>query len=215
MLVCFLMLLMWAVVLPVGLFSQPEEEEEEGEPVQAFPNPLAWKQLEKMEMLKTLKITEIQQGQGWQFDLRNIKLALEKAKINQKVTILYVNPEGMAYPLGTYSPLKLQAHASMKSPTAKEKFNKKLINPQPEPPRTPKEKINSKLINPQPEPPKFHTIPSLKQVPNSMAVKMQMQDLRWKGKNVLIFKDAAGQIKAVVNLSMGPIPKRVVPIKRR
>ena len=47
------MVLMLAVVFPVSLFSQPEEEEE-GEPVQAFPNPLAWKQLEKMDNLKTL-----------------------------------------------------------------------------------------------------------------------------------------------------------------
>jgi hypothetical protein len=213
MLVCLLMLLMLAVVLPAGLFSQEEEEEGEEEPVQAFPNPLVWKQLENMNNLKTLKITEVQKGQRWQFDLRNIKSALEKAKINQKVTILYVNQQGMAYPLGTYSPLKLKSPASMKSPTAKEKLNKRLINPQPEPPKTPKNKINPKLINPQPEPPRFHTIPSLKQVPQSMAQKMT--DLRWKGKNVLIFKDAAGQIKAVVNLSMGPIPKKVVPIKRR
>jgi hypothetical protein len=212
MLVCLLMLLMLAVVLPVGLFSQEEEEGEE-EPVQAFPNPLAWKQLENMNNLKTLKITEVLNGQGWQFDLRNIKSALEKAKINQKVTIVYVNHQGMAYPLGTYSPLKLKAPASMKSPTTKEKLKKKFINPQPEPPRTPKEKTKPKLINPQPEPPKFHTMPSLKQVANSKAKKMT--DLRWKGKNVLIFKDAAGQIKAVVNLSMGPIPKKVVPIKRR
>ena len=193
MLVCFFMVLMLAVVLPVSLFSQPEDEGEE-DPVQTRPYPLAWKQLENMNNLKTLKITEVQKGQTWQFDLRNIKSALEKAKINQKVTILYVNQQGMAYPLGTYSPLKLKAPASMKSPTAKEKLNRKLINPQPEPPR-------------------FHMIPSLKQVPQSTAQKMT--DLRWKGKNVLIFKDAAGQIKAVVNLSMGPIPKRVVPIKRR
>ena len=193
MLVCFLMLLMLAVVLPVNLFSQPEDEGEE-DPVQTRPNPLVWKQLEKTDNLKTLKITEVQKGQVWQFDLRNIKLALEKAKINQKVTILYVNQQGTAYPLGTYSPLKLKSPGSMKSPTAKEKLNKNLINPQPEPPR-------------------FHTIPSLKQVSNSMALKMT--DLRWKGKNVLIFKDASGQIKAVVNLSMGPIPKRGMPIKRR
>jgi len=194
MLVCFLMLLMLAVVLPVGLFSQEDEEEGEEDPVQTRPNPLVWKQLENMNNLKTLKITEVQKGQTWQFDLRNIKSALEKAKINQKITIFYVNRQGMAYPLGTYSPLKRKVPASMKSPTTKEKLKKKLINPQPEPPR-------------------FHTMPSLKQVPQSMAKKMT--DLRWKGKNVLIFKDAAGQIKAVVNLSMGPIPKRVVPIKRR
>ena len=193
MLVCFLMLLMLAVVLPVNLFSQPEDEGEE-DPVQTRPNPLVWKQLEKTDNLKTLKITEVQKGQVWQFDLRNIKLALEKAKINQKVTILYVNQQGTAYPLGTYSPLKLKSPGSMKSPTAKEKLNKNLINPQPEPPR-------------------FHTIPSLKQVPNSMAKKMT--DLRWKGKSELIFKDAAGQTKAVVNLSMGTIPKKGVPIKKR
>jgi hypothetical protein len=192
LLVYFLMVLMLAVVLPVNLFSQPEDEEEE--PVQAFPNPLVWKQLEKMEMLRNLKITEVQKGQVWQFELRSIKLALEKAKINQKVTILYVNPAGMAYPLGTYSPLKRKSPAKLKSPTAKQKINKRLINPQPEPPR-------------------FHTIPSLKQVPNSMAKKMP--DLRWKGKSVLIFKDVKGQIKAVVNLSMGPIPKRGLPIKKR
>jgi hypothetical protein len=191
-LICFLMVLMLAVVLPVSLFSQPEDEEEE--PVQAFPNPLVWKQLEKMEMLRNLKITGVQKGQVWQFDLRSIKLALEKAKVNQEVTILYVNPEGMAYPLGTYSPLKRKSPAKLKSPAAKEKINKRLINPQPEPPR-------------------FHTIPSLKQVPNSMAKKMP--DLRWKGKSALIFKDAKGQIKAVVNLSMGPIPKREIPIKKR
>jgi len=204
-LVCFLMVLMLAVVLPVGLFSQPEEEEEE--PVQAFPNPLVWKQLEKMDNLKTLKMTEVQQGQGWQFDLSNIKLALEKAKINQKVTILYVNPEGMAYPLGTYSPLKL------KSPTAKEKLKKRLINPQPEPPKTSKDKIGPNLINPQPEPPIWSSIPSLIQVANSTALKMQ--DLRWKGKSVLIFKDTVGQIKAIVNLNMGPLPRQELPIKKR
>lgn len=198
-LVCFLMVLMLAVVLPVSLFSQPEDEEEP-EPVQALPNPLAWKQLEKMEMLKTLKLKEVQNGQVWQFDLINIKQALEKAKVNQKVTILYVNQEGMAYLLGTYSPLKqkspakLKSSANLKSPTAKEKLKKNLINP-------------------QPEPPKFPTIPSLKQVPKSMAKKMM--DLRWKGKSVLIFKDAAGQIKAIVNLSMGSLPNKELPIKKR
>jgi hypothetical protein len=179
MLVCFLMLLMLAVVLPVGLFSQPEDEGEE-DPVQTMPNPLAWKQLEKMDNLKTLKITEVRKGQVWQFDLMNIKLALEKAKINQKVTILYVNAEGVAYPLGTYSPLKRKAPGSMKSPTAKEKLKKRLINP-------------------QPEPPKWLGIPSVIQVSDSMALKMT--DIRWKGKSVLIFKDASGQIKAVANLS--------------
>jgi hypothetical protein len=193
LLLCFLMVLMLAVVLPVSLFSQPEDEEEGEPPVQAFPNPLVWKQLEKMEMLKTLKLKEVQNGQVWQFELRNIKLALEKAKVNQKVTILYVNQEGMAYPLGTYSPLKRKSPAKLKSPA-------NLKSP------TTKEKLKKRLINPQPEPPKFHTIPSLKQVPRSAAVKMP--DLRWKGKSVLIFKDAAGQIKAIVNLSMGPIPKR-------
>jgi hypothetical protein len=208
LLVCFLMVLMVIVVLPVNLFSQPEEDEE-GEPVQAFPNPLVWKQLEKMEMLKTLKITEVQNGQGWQFELSNIKQALEKVKVNQKVTILYVNAEGMAYPLGTYSPLKMQSSAQLKSPTAKEKLNKRLINPQPEPPKTAKDKIGPNLINPQPEPPKWANIPSLIQVANSKALKMQ--DLRWKGKSVLIFKDTAGQIKAIVNLNRGT----EIPIKKR
>lgn len=189
LLVCFLMVLMLAVVLPVSLFSQPEEEEE-GEPVQAFPNPMVWKQLENMEVVKTLKITEVQNGQGWQFELSNIKQALEKVKVNQKVTILYVNAEGMAYPLGTYSPLKMQSSAQLKSPTAKEKLNKRLINP-------------------QPEPPKWANIPSLIQVANSKALKMQ--DLRWKGKSVLIFKDTAGQIKAIVNLNRGT----EIPIKKR
>jgi hypothetical protein len=210
LLVCFLMVSMLTVVLPVSLFSQPEDEEED--PVQALPNPLAWKQLEKMEMLKTLKLKEVQNGQVWQFELRNIKLALEKAKVNQKVTILYVNPEGMAYPLGTYSPLKRKSQATLKSPaklktTAKPKSPANLKSP------TAKGKLKKNLINPQPEPPRFHTIPALKQVPKRMAKKMM--DLRWKGKSVLIFKDAAGQIKAVVNLNMGPLPKRVVPIKRR
>lgn len=203
---------MLAVVLPVSLFSQAEEDEE-GEPVRAFPNPLAWKQLEAMDNLKTLKITEVQQGQGWQFDLSVIKVALEKAKIYQAVTILYVNQEGMAYLLGTYSPLKLQSSASPNAPTAKEKLKKKLINPQPEPPKTAKGKIGPNLINPQPEPPIWTSIPSLIQVANSKALKMQ--DLRWKGKAVLIFKDAAGQIKAVVNLNMGPLPRQELPIKRR
>jgi hypothetical protein len=199
-LICFLMVMMLAVVLPVSLFSQEEDEEEEGGPIQAFPNPLVWKQLEQMEMLRNLKITGAQKGQVWQFDLRNIKLALEKAKINQKVTILYVNPEGIAYPLGTYSPLKRQSPAKLKSPA-------NLRSP------SAKEKLNKHLINPQPEPPRFHTIPSLKQVPRSAAVKIA--NLRRKGKAVLIFKDASGQIKAVVNLSMGPIPKREIPIKKR
>jgi hypothetical protein len=200
LLVCFLMVLMLTVALPVSLFSQPEEEEE-GEPVQAFPNPLAWKQLEGMDNLKTLKMTEVQQGKGWQFDLSNIKQALEKVKVNQEVTILYVNPEGMAYPLGTYSP-------KLKSPTAKEKLSKRLINPQPEPPKTAKNKIGPNLINPQPEPPIWSSIPSLIQVANSTALKMQ--DLRWKGKSVLIFKDTAGQIKAIVNLNRGT----EIPIKK-
>jgi hypothetical protein len=207
LLVCFLMVLMLTVALPVSLFSQPEEEEE-GEPVQAFPNPLAWKQLEAMDNLKTLKITEVQQGQGRQFDLSIIKQALEKAKITQEVTILYVNPEGMAYPLGTYSPLKMQSSASPKAPTAKEKLKKRLINPQPEPPKTAKNKIGPNLINPQPEPPIWSSIPSLIQVANSTALKMQ--DLRWKGKSVLIFKDTAGQIKAIVNLNRGT----EIPIKK-
>jgi len=193
LLVCFLMVLMLAVVFPVSLFSQAEEDEE-GEPVQAFPDPLSWQQLENMEMLKAFKITEIQQGQGRQFDLSIVKLALEKAKIYQKVTILYVNQEGMAYLLGTYSPLKLQSSASPKAPTAKGKLKKRLINPQPEPPR-------------------WTGIPSLIQVANSTALKMQ--DLRWQGKAVLIFKDTAGQIKAIVNLNMGPLPKQELPIKKR
>jgi hypothetical protein len=187
MCLCFLTIFMLAIVLPGNLFSQ--EEEEEGEPVQAYPNPMAWKQLEKMGMLRTLKM--VQKGDAWEFDLRDIKLAVEKARINQNVTIQYVNAEGMAYTLGTFSPVKKEIQ-KRKSKMNKVKINQKLINPQPEPP-----KLKTNLY--------FPPIPSQVRISNRYTKKIQ--DVRWKDKAVLIFKDAAGQTKAVVELSMGPIPK--------
>jgi hypothetical protein len=186
MLVCFLMVLLLTMVLPVSLFCQEEEEEEE--PVQAYPNPIDWKRLAKMDNLKNLKITKVQNGQAWVFDLRNVRLALEKAKIRQKVIVEFVSLEGVTYPLGMYSP------AMRKSKRLKGKLNKKLINPQPEPPR-------------------FHTIPSQKQVPVSAGLKKA--DIKRKGKALLVFKDARGIVKAVVELQMGPIPKRELRIHNK
>jgi hypothetical protein len=195
--VCFLMIFMLAIVVPGNLFSQEEEEEEEGEPVQAYPNPMAWKQLETMGMLRTLKM--VQKGDAWEFDLKNIKLALEKARINQNVTIQYVNTKGMAYSLGTFSPVKKEIQ-KRKSKMHTDKINQKLINPQPEPPR-----LKTSLF--------FPPIPSQVRIPNKYAKKTQ--DVRWKNKAVLIFKDAAGQTKAVVELSMGPIPKATINKSRK
>jgi hypothetical protein len=180
LLVCFLMMFLLAAALPVSLFCQEEEPEEE-EPVQTYPNPIAWKKLAKMDTLKNLKIKKVQNGQARVFELRNVKLALEKAKIRQKVIVEYISHEGLTYPLGTYSP------AVRKSKMVKDKLNKRYINP-------------------QPEPPMFHTIPFQKQVPVRAGVKKG--NLHRKGKALLVFKDAKGMVKAVVELQMGPIPKR-------
>jgi hypothetical protein len=180
MLVCFLMMLLLAVVLPVSLFCQEEEPEEE-EPVQAYPNPVDWKNLSKMDMLKNLKIRKVFNGKAWEFDLRNVKFALEKAKIHQKVIVEFISLEGLTYSLGEYKPIGRKS--------------KKL-----------KDKIDPKLINPQPEPPRFLTIPSQKQVLVNAGVKKA--DVKRKGKALLVFKDAKGIVKAVVELQMGPIPKR-------
>jgi hypothetical protein len=191
LLVCFLVMLLLAMVLPVSLFCQEEEEpEEEPEPPpdDDRPNPIAWKQLEKMDMLRNLKLRKVLNGQAWVFELRNVKLALEKAKIRQKVIVEYISLEGVTYPLGTYSP------AMRKSKRVKSKLNKKLINPQPEPPR-------------------FHTIPFQKQVPVSAGIKKA--DIKRKGKALLVFKDGKGKVKAVVELSMGPIPKRELRIHNK
>lgn len=188
MLVCFLMMFLLTMVLPVSLFCQEEEEPEEEEPVQAYPNPIAWKQLAKMDTLKNLKITKVQNGQAWVFDLRNVKLALEKAKIRQRVIVEYISPEGITYPLGGYTPMGRKS---------------KML----------KDRVDPRLINPQPEPPRFHTIPFQKQVPVSAGIKMAK--IKRKGKALLVFKDGKGKVKAVVELSMGPIPKRELRIHNK
>lgn len=187
MLVCFLMMLLLTMVLPVSLFCQEEEPEEE-EPIQAYPNPIAWKKLAKMDMLKNLKITKVQNGQAWVFELRNVKLALEKAKIRQKVIVEFISLEGLTYSLGEYMPIGRKS---------------KML----------KDRVDPRLINPQPEPPKFRSIPFQKQVPVSAGVKKG--NLQKKGKALLVFKDAKGIVKAVVEIQMGPIPKRELHIHNK
>jgi hypothetical protein len=184
MLVCFFMMFLLAMVLPLNLFCQEEEPEEE-EPIQAYTNPIDWKQLEKMDVLKDLKIKKVLKGQAWEFELRNVKIALEKAKIRQKVIVEFISLEGLTYSLGEYMPIGRKS-------------------------KTLKDKINPKLLNPQPEPPRFHTIPSQKQVPVNAGVKKG--DLKKKGKALLVFKDAKGIVKAVVELQMDPIPNRELHI---
>ncbi len=189
--VCFLMVFI-LVLLPVGLFGQEEDEEEGEPPVQARPDPRAWEALKNMEILKTIHIKEVQQGNVLEFDMTKIKEALEKAKINVKVTIEYINSNGLVYKLGTYAPSFASAKRS--SP-----INQRLINPQPEPPKSRSAKrsspVNQRLINPQPEPPRFHNIPILKRLKTGTAMKTAMA---LKGKAVLVFKDIKGQVKVTI-----------------
>ncbi len=169
--VCFLMVFI-LVLLPVSLFSQEEGEDEEGEgePIQARPDPRAWEALKKMEALKTIHIKEVQKGKVLEFDLTKIKEALEKAKINENVTVEYIASNGLVYNLGTYAPsfrrVKRSSH------------------------------INKRLINPQPEPPGFPNIPILKRVKKSAAIKQAA--MASKGKALVVFKDIKGQIKAAI-----------------
>lgn len=165
--VCFLMVFI-LVLLPVSLFSQEEEEEEE--PVQARPDPRAWEALKNMETLTTISIKELQKGTVLEFDMTKIKEALEKAKINVKVIVEYINSNGLVYKLGTYAP----SFRSVKRSSP----------------------INKRLINPQPEPPRFHDIPILKRLKASTAIKQAA--MVSKGKAFLVFKDINGQIKAAV-----------------
>ncbi len=169
--ICFLMVFI-LVLVPVSLFSQEEgeEEEEEGEPIQARPDPRTWEALKKMEALKTIHIKAVQKGKVLEFDLTKIKEALVKAKINENVTVEYIASNGLVYNLGTYVPSFRRIKRS--SP------------------------INKRLINPQPEPPRFHNIPILKQVKKSAAIKQTARAL--KGKALLVFKDIKGQIKAAI-----------------
>jgi hypothetical protein len=170
--VCFLMVFI-LVLLPVSLFSQEEGEDEEGEgepPTQARPDPRAWAALKNMAALKTIHIKEVLKGNVLEFDMTKIKEALEKAKINVKVTVEYINSNGLVYKLGTYAPSFRRVKRS--SP------------------------INKRLINPQPEPPRFHSIPILKRLKRSTAMRQAAMAL--KGKALLVFKDIKGQIKATV-----------------
>lgn len=164
------------LVTPVSLLCQEEPEEEE-EPLQARPNPMAWVQLSKMESLKTLQIKELQEGQAVQINMNNIKQALGKAKIREKVSIVYMSPNGDSYHLGTYSPSAVMGKKRVGSGK------------------------NAVLINPQPEPPLFRHIPMIKMarkgapgVPDSAAARV-------KGKGVLIFKNIKGIIKARIQLN--------------
>lgn len=165
--VCFLMVFI-LVLLPVSLLSQEDEEEED--PVQTRPDPRAWEALKNMAALKTIHIKEVKKGNVLEFDMTKIKQALEKAKINVKVTVEYINSNGLVFKLGTYAP----SFRSVKRSSP----------------------INKRLFNPQPEPPRFHNIPILKRLKMSAAIKQA--SMASKGKAFLVFKDIKGQIKAAV-----------------
>lgn len=175
---CLLLVVMvvLALVTPVNLYCQEEEPEEE-EPVQARPNPMAWVQLAKMEPLKTLQIKEIQKGRTMQFNMNNIKQALGKAKIREKVSIFYVGPTGDTYHLGTYAPGAVRVVK-----------------------KRPGSGKNPVLINPQPEPPRYRNIPMVKQAVKGAPVLVGPAAAKFKGKALLIFKNAKGQIKATIQL---------------
>ncbi len=175
---------MLTVVFPTALFCQEEEEEEE--PVQARPNPMAWKTLETLDTLKNLKITAVEKGRALQFDMKSVRSALEKVKLGKKVSISYINSNGMVYQLGTFAPVR---------------GKKKRV-------RSGKEGIS---INPQPEPPGWGNIPFTKTLAVGSAVKGLSPGPAGKAK--LVFKNMKGQVKAVVVLNAVRATK-ALPMKR-
>ena len=182
-LIFLMVVFMLAVVLPTTLFCQEDEEEEE--PVQARPNPMAWKMLETLDTLKNLKITAVERGRVLEFDMKSIKLALEKVKLRKKAEISYINSNGMIYSLGTYAPTRRK---------------KRRV-------RSGKEWV---LINPQPEPPRWDNMPFIKKLAEGKAVKGP--PIPPNGKAKLVFKNIKGQVKAVVVLNAAHATK-VLPIK--
>lgn len=185
LLVFLMVVFILAVTLPTTLYCQEEEEEED--PVQARPNPMAWKMLETLDTLKNIRITEVEKGQALQFDMKRIKSALGKVKLRKRASISYINSNGMVYQLGTFAPTL---------------GKKKII-------RSGKEGI---LINPQPEPPRWDNIPILIKLAKGKAVKGP--SIPPAGKAKLVFKNIKGQIKAVVVLNV-PQSLKMTPIKRR
>ncbi len=167
-----------AMAAPFNLFCQSEKEPADEGPVQAHSNPMAWMQLSKMESLKNLQIKEIQTGKVLQFNLGNIKQALVKARITEKVSIFYIAPTGDEYHLGDYAPYP--AIGAKRPGSGKDAV----------------------LINPQPEPPGFPAMPMVKQVSKSATNQFPSQAAAAKaGKTgLLIFKNIKGLIKATIQL---------------
>jgi hypothetical protein len=164
--------LMAALVLFTGnLFSNaPPEGNSLGAPI-----PSAWKTLKSIQSLKNFCPKEVQPG-VLEFKMGIIKQALEKAGVNEPVTILYVGGDGITYNLGTYAPIPPKSKEPKRSP------------------------LDPRLINPQPEPPDWSSISLLKQIKKTPPTKKLLVSL--KTKPTLIFKDAKGQLKAEVELNM-------------
>lgn len=81
--------------------DEPPEEEEE-EPVQARPRP--WITLKSDRSLTKLRIIKLRNGR-FSVDMRGIKAILEKAKINERVTIILQTKNGLNIAnLGSYTP---------------------------------------------------------------------------------------------------------------
>jgi hypothetical protein len=187
-----ILMMLIVVLVPVNGICQEEEPEEE-EPVQARPNPMAWVTLKNDASLRNMGIKAVQNNRALSFNLAVVKQALQKAKVNQKVTIQYLDAKGNLFQLGTYAP----SFRSMKKKATKRKATKKKTS-----------HLARRAINPQPEPPMFRTIPLNKQIAISAAVKSNPSSLKQTGKNVLLFKNAKGQIKAIIQLKSSPLLRK-------
>lgn len=135
-----------------------------------------WKTLENLETLKNFKAVEVENGAVLSFDMKCIRESLTQAKIAQNVSIIYINSSEMVYHLGTFAPT-IQKRKKIQS-------GKEWV-----------------YINPQPEPPGagWESIPLIKKIAKNAAVKGPQ--IAPVGKAKLVFKNAMGQVKAVVVLN--------------
>ncbi len=98
----------------------------------------SWVILKSDSLLSKIRVEGLDQ-KGFDVFCKNLRTALEKAGIREKVTIKLGDPKGKLLTLGTFEPRLVATSGGSK-------MNRKMINPQPEPPRfiTMRDKIRCK-----------------------------------------------------------------------
>ena len=153
-------------------------KKEKSKPIEENPDIAAWKRLNDLQTVSEFKVNKMGKGKSisLEFQLDTLKNILEKAGINEVVTIECIGKNGhVLADLGTYKP-DTELYKS-KSPV-----NPKLINPRTDSPRTTH----------------FNSIPLIKNIKTDS---VKARKLEKNGVyNKLIFKDAKGEVKATLQV---------------